>query len=69
MNPADKVRQAFGDKATAEQIEALVRVIIDTHLSVDEAMAWKKKAGVERFSDMSTDIIQKCIDFLKRRVR
>lgn len=67
MNAVDRVKQAFGDKATAEQVEELYQLIAKTDLPVTTLMAWKKKAQVERFSEMSSEIIQKCIDFLKGR--
>ena len=66
---AEKVKQAFEavPMATAEQVEELYQLIAKTKIPVDSLILWKKKAGVERFSEMSSEIIQKCIDFLKGR--
>lgn len=66
---AEKVKQAFEavPMATAEQVEELYQLIAKTKISVDSLILWKKKAGVERFSQMTGEIIQKCIDFLKGR--
>ena len=53
--------------ATAEQVEELYQLIAKTGLSIATLVAWKKKANVDRFSNMTGEIIQKCIDFLKAR--
>jgi len=53
--------------ATAEQVEELYRLIGKTKMAVETLVAWKKKAQVERFSQMQGEIIQKCIDFLKSK--
>lgn len=67
----EAIKEAFQavPMATAEQVEELYQLIAKTDLPVTTLMAWKKKAQVQRFSDMTGEIIQKCIDYLKGRAK
>jgi hypothetical protein len=54
--------------ATPEQLKQIESLI--TVLKVDEELVakWMDKAGVEKFPEMDTDTIQKCIGFLEAKI-
>jgi hypothetical protein len=66
----EAIKEAFQavPMATAEQVEELYQLIIKSNIPVDMLILWKKKAGVERFSDMDADKVEKCIKYLKERI-
>jgi hypothetical protein len=69
VNAVERVKQAFADRASAGQVEELYQLIIKSNIPVDMLILWKKKAGVERFSEMDADKVEKCINFLKERMK
>jgi len=54
--------------ATSSQVSELNQLIKLLNVPVDTTEKWLKKANAENFSEMNTQIIQKCIDSLKEKV-
>jgi len=54
--------------ATPAQLGELNKLLEVVKLAEGEKEKWLSKAGVDEFSDMATDTIQKCIDYLKNQM-
>ncbi len=54
--------------ASDEQVGRLTMLIDVLHVPAETTDAWRVKAGVERFDQMDTDTIQKCIDHLTAKL-
>jgi hypothetical protein len=56
------------DPATSEQVRTLESLIGVLKLDDKTTDKWKEKAGVERFAEMDSETIQKCISFLTNKL-
>lgn len=54
--------------ATPEQVETIKRFVDSVKLPDDTVDKWFTKAGVDRFDDMTSETIQKCIEFVKDKL-
>lgn len=54
--------------ATDEQVNTLRILIENMHVPADTTDKWKEKAGVDEWSEMDTETIQKCIDHLTSKL-
>lgn len=55
--------------ATAEQVKEIERLIDLIKVPEDVAQKWLDKSQSEKWSEMPKDAIQKCIDFLKSKIK
>lgn len=62
----DAVAQELAD---AEQVKEIVRLIDLIKVPDDVAQKWLDKSQSERWEEMPKDAIQKCIDFLKSKIK
>jgi hypothetical protein len=62
-------RQAVAvEMATPEQVGEVERLLTVVKVDDSSVMAWFTKADVESWDQMTKDQIQKCIDFLKKKI-
>lgn len=55
--------------ATKEQLAELIRLIELLKIPVDTTDKWLTKANAEKFDEMNTETIQKCIDHLQSQIK
>ena len=55
--------------ASFDQVVELMKLIEHTKVSEDVTNKWLKKSNSEKFEDMSSEDIQKCIDYLKTKIK
>lgn len=53
--------------ATDDQVNKLRTLVEAVRVDSGQTTKWLEKAGVDRFEDMDSDTIQKCIDFLLKK--
>lgn len=56
------------EMATTAQVDELKKLIEVVKVSDDDVSKWLEKAGVDNFSEMTAAQIQKCIDFVNKRL-
>ena len=56
------------EMASPEQVDALARKVKALNLPEDTIDKWLKKAEAETFSEMTAEVIQKCIDYCDARL-
>lgn len=56
------------DMATPEQVIEVERLLSVVRIDDTTVMAWFTKADVEKWDQMTKEQIQKCIDFLKKKI-
>lgn len=54
--------------ASREQVAEIRRLVEFCHMGVEDIQKWHDKASAEDFEDYPADSLQKCIEFLKKKI-